>query len=379
MTLKNNLLIPAIVVFLLAFIFKGGFIPSDIEFRFYVNGTEEPVEGDVYLSNALHQETQFLGVAENGRLSVNPDKLSPGEICLNGTYKGRSFGRFYGLNSEDLSRKRIDFVIEPEYLEALLFNSSDIDTEEIEAEIFRLINDNRTSSGISPLKRSPILDEIAQEYSADMAKRDFFSHNTPEGLDIQDRLKLKEVFYYSSAEDLFYASVKPDTNVSEETVSGWMSSPGHRIPIMDTNKPIIWDHAGIGITCIDIDNGDGLTPVCYITAEFADFETTFNESLSEGFLQFIYLYNPNLGLDYPADLQITFSSDEDVNLYVVPDEAQYRKCLYRLGFEKMIECRNINSYQDTINIKPGYGLIIDASNSHDVEYSLSFVYNPETG
>ena len=352
---------------------------SEIEFRFYVNGTEEPVEGNVYLGSIPYQKAEFLGVAENGKLSVDPDKLYPGEISLNGSYKGKPLSISYGLNSEDISLKSIDFIVEPEFLESLLFSSSDVDTEKIEDEIFKLINEERISRGISPLKRSPVLDEVAQEYSNDMAKRDFFSHNTPEGLDLQDRLQTKRIFYFSSAEDLFYTSVKPDTNVSEETVSGWISSPGHRIPILDTDMPIIWDHAGIGVTCVDIDSEAGSFPVCYITAEFADFETAFNESLKTGFLQFINLYDSSLGLDYPTDLQITFSSDEDVNLYVVLDKEQYRKCLYRLGFEKIVECRRITSYQDTLNINPGYGLIIDASNSHDVVYSLSLAYSPETG
>ncbi len=52
-----------------------------------------------------------------------------------------------------------------------------------------LVNAERTSRGMSPLRRDGDLAQAARRHSADMARRNYFSHVTPSGDDLGDRLR----------------------------------------------------------------------------------------------------------------------------------------------------------------------------------------------
>ena len=93
-------------------------------------------------------------------------------------------------------------------------------------------------------------------------------------------------------------------------------------------------------------------------------------------VQFIYLYDPDLGLESDTQISIDFSSDEKIDFYIVPDKEQYDRLLHRKSFEKIIEKKRIDSYRGDFTINPGYGVILDASRSNkEVSYTLSFVYD----
>ena len=52
---------------------------------------------------------------------------------------------------------------------------------EIEAEIIRLTNAERSAEDLPPLAHDPALDRIARAHSRDMLARGFFSHENPDG------------------------------------------------------------------------------------------------------------------------------------------------------------------------------------------------------
>ena len=52
-----------------------------------------------------------------------------------------------------------------------------------------LVNAERTSRGLRPLRRDGDLAQAARKHSADMARRNYFSHVTPGGDDLGDRLR----------------------------------------------------------------------------------------------------------------------------------------------------------------------------------------------
>jgi uncharacterized protein YkwD len=156
-----------------------------------------------------------------------------------------------------------------------------IEISELEMEIHTKINEQRRSNGLSPLSYDASLASIARKHSADMARNNYFSHNNLQGLDPSDRAtrdgyscyKNYGSFYTTGlAENIMqnnlYDSVtyyngipRYDWNTQEEiaqsTVSGWMTSAGHRRNILTTT----YDKEGIGVAIASDDK-------VYVTEDF---------------------------------------------------------------------------------------------------------------
>lgn len=137
----------------------------------------------------------------------------------------------------------------------------------LEQEIHKLVNQERQKHGLNLLIVDTNLADIARGHSKDMAQRNFFSHETPEGKTPTDRGKLAcynsrkdygNYYTYGLAENIFmsnlYQSITyyngvPQYNwmsqneIAKSTINGWMSSPGHRKNILTST----YDKEGIGV------------------------------------------------------------------------------------------------------------------------------------
>jgi uncharacterized protein YkwD len=89
------------------------------------------------------------------------------------------------------------------------------------------VNSERTKTGLSPLEWCPALARSARLHSLDMAKRDFYDHVTPEGLEVWDRARTQGYNYSYVGENIAVGqkSVK-------EVMIDWMNSKGHRENIL---------------------------------------------------------------------------------------------------------------------------------------------------
>jgi uncharacterized protein YkwD len=138
--------------------------------------------------------------------------------------------------------------------------------QDLEQRIHDLINRERAAHGLSPLGLDDALSRIARGHSRDMAKRSYFSHDSPEGRDFLYRYR-KQGYTCSirtgntihfGAENIalnhLYSSVTTingvayyDWNSLEQiagsTIQGWMNSSGHRKNILTPH----WQNQGIGI------------------------------------------------------------------------------------------------------------------------------------
>ncbi len=156
-----------------------------------------------------------------------------------------------------------------------------INETELEKQVHNLTNQYRTQNGLKALSWDDKLSNIARSHSQDMASRDYFSHDTPEGKDPTDRgtsqgyrcqKTVGNLIYSGIAENLFqnnlYDSVTiigivpiHDWNSQDElaksTVDGWMESPGHRENILTKT----YDREGIGVEIASDDK-------VYITQDF---------------------------------------------------------------------------------------------------------------
>jgi len=108
---------------------------------------------------------------------------------------------------------------------------------DLEAEMLKLVNEERTANGLKPLQADTALTRVARLHSADMFRRGYFSHNTPEGKDPFDRIRQHKIRFLSAGENLALA---PTLEIAHE---GLMNSPGHRANILQKS----FGRVGIGV------------------------------------------------------------------------------------------------------------------------------------
>jgi uncharacterized protein YkwD len=97
---------------------------------------------------------------------------------------------------------------------------------DLEAQVLELVNQERAQHGLKPLQADPLLAGVARAHSRDMLARGYFSHVTPEGRKLADRMKAGAVPYLVAAENLALAQTVAIAH------RGLMNSPGHRANIL---------------------------------------------------------------------------------------------------------------------------------------------------
>ncbi|MFC6061421.1 CAP domain-containing protein [Streptomyces ochraceiscleroticus] len=95
------------------------------------------------------------------------------------------------------------------------------------ARVLSLVNKERDKAGCAPLTTDPDLTRLAQRFSKDMARRDFFAHTDPDGATPWDRAKTAGVTGLGG-ENIARGQTTP-----EAVMDSWMNSPGHRANILN--------------------------------------------------------------------------------------------------------------------------------------------------
>jgi uncharacterized protein YkwD len=108
---------------------------------------------------------------------------------------------------------------------------------DLEAQMLDMVNAERRAAGLQPVKPDPVLAQVARAHSKDMFARGYFSHYTPDGRDLEDRLRTARIGYLSAGENLALAPTLYTAH------SGLMRSPGHRANILRPQ----FGRLGIGI------------------------------------------------------------------------------------------------------------------------------------
>lgn len=114
--------------------------------------------------------------------------------------------------------------------------------------MLNLVNQERNSQGLQELSWCPPLARSAKAHSIDMATRDFYDHDTPEGVEISDR---------AEAQGYEYSYVGENIAVGQKSVNdvmiAWMNSKGHRENILEEN----YSHFGYGKAKGNLDGEPG--------------------------------------------------------------------------------------------------------------------------
>jgi uncharacterized protein YkwD len=117
------------------------------------------------------------------------------------------------------------------------------DIEQTRAAILCLLNRERARHQLPALRHNPTLEQASQSHSQDMAERNFFAHETPEGSTPAERMTAAGYppGGVSVGENLYWGEEVKATPV--EAVDGWMHSPGHRENILRPQ----FDEVGVGV------------------------------------------------------------------------------------------------------------------------------------
>jgi uncharacterized protein YkwD len=98
---------------------------------------------------------------------------------------------------------------------------------QIRSNIFYLVNSERQSKGLTRLTCDMYVSNIAQNHAMDMARRNYFSHISPEGKNHTARLNDAGTKYILAGENLAWGQ-----NSGKDVVVKWMNSSGHRANIL---------------------------------------------------------------------------------------------------------------------------------------------------
>lgn len=145
---------------------------------------------------------------------------------------------------------RTDFK---QYSSQVLSYSADIKQEGL----LSSTNKQRETNKVAPLKENTLLDQAAQAKAEDMAKRNYWAHETPDGKEPWYFIDQTGYKYFKSAENLAYGF-----KTSESTVSGWMNSPEHRANLLDTKL----SEVGFGI--VNVPNFQNEGPETIVVAMY---------------------------------------------------------------------------------------------------------------
>ncbi len=127
-----------------------------------------------------------------------------------------------------------------------------LETDQFDQRILQLVNQERSSNGLDPVRLSQYIDQASDLHSKNMAARDFFAHTDPQtGTNPSDRARAAG--YDAGVSENIGAGYR----TPEDVVQGWMTSDGHRRNILSDGHT----HMGVGYQV----SGDG-TP--YWTQKF---------------------------------------------------------------------------------------------------------------
>jgi len=119
-------------------------------------------------------------------------------------------------------------------------------------------NQQRSSNGENSLALNAQLDQAAQAKASDMAARDYWSHNTPDGQTPWTFITAVGYSYQTAGENLAYGFT-----TTADTITGWMNSPEHRANILNTS------FVDVGFGIIDIANYQNSGPQTLVVAMYA--------------------------------------------------------------------------------------------------------------
>ena len=115
---------------------------------------------------------------------------------------------------------------------------SDVGTA-VEREVVRLTNEARRREGCKPLIHDAKLRAAAFGHSSDMARNNYFSHDSRDGKDPGDRIRAAGF----SPLRAWGENIAAGQRTAAQAVQAWLDSPGHQANILNCR----FTHIGVGV------------------------------------------------------------------------------------------------------------------------------------
>jgi len=128
-------------------------------------------------------------------------------------------------------------------------------------------NGERTSNHQSALQLSAQLTAAAQAKANDMAKRDYWSHVTPDGKQPWSFIDTSGYQYEAAGENLAYGF-----GTSDQVMTAWMHSPTHRANILNAV------YQDVGFATVNVEDYQGTGPQTIVVAEYGEPLGVINQS-----------------------------------------------------------------------------------------------------
>jgi uncharacterized YkwD family protein len=109
---------------------------------------------------------------------------------------------------------------------------------ELETEVVRLVNVERSKVGIPSLKENGELSLIARDKSQDFINKNYFAHNSPTYGTPFEMLRTYGIKFTEAGEN-----IAKGQKSAVEVMDSWMNSPGHRENILNPN----FNKLGVGV------------------------------------------------------------------------------------------------------------------------------------
>jgi uncharacterized protein YkwD len=97
-----------------------------------------------------------------------------------------------------------------------------------EAQVLAIVNTERAKAGCQPVAFNAKLRAAAFKHSADMAARNYFAHDSLEGVSFATRIRNEGYDWSNAAENIAKGQSNP-----QEVMKAWMNSSGHRANILN--------------------------------------------------------------------------------------------------------------------------------------------------
>ena len=109
---------------------------------------------------------------------------------------------------------------------------------QFQQEVLSLVNKERTSRGLKPLKLNVKLSNVATMKSQDMINKNYFDHTSPTYGSPFDMMNKFGISYRTAGENIAMGQTTP-----QQVMNSWMNSEGHRKNILNPN----FTELGVGI------------------------------------------------------------------------------------------------------------------------------------
>jgi len=120
--------------------------------------------------------------------------------------------------------------------------NSPANLNDFESSLLYLINNVRAANGLNALQADQLLTDISRSRCNDMLARSYFSHYTPDGLNIFNILQQNGASYVNGGENLGQSS-PASLGTPQAFIEAWMASPTHKANLL---RPV-YNKIGIGI------------------------------------------------------------------------------------------------------------------------------------